>query len=349
MDPSKTAVFRIVAVCLGLFVGLAAGEIAARSLALAPPLEGQYSDNVRDVYLPYKRKPLSRKMGRNETNEFDYDYQHNSFGLRDVEHAIIKREGTFRILGLGDSFTYGVGVPFEDTYLSRLEERLNNRAGAHPRVEVIKAGIPRYFPEPERILLEKYGVQFQPDLILVGFLPNDVIDTYLGLDAVKVDQSGYLKTREAEELGQLGTQVYQYCHLCRVPLRSYVSWQIERKYRPRANELFQDGGFHERDWVQVEREYDQMVEIAASIGARFVILHIPQKGPWTEKERYPAVRLSSWAATRNVGFVDLLPAMERASSRQRLYYETDGHCTPAGQAVIAQELYKHLTDHNIIP
>jgi hypothetical protein len=250
---------------------------------------------------------------------------------------------------LGDSFTYGVGVAFEETYLSRLEGMLNNRPGTRPRVEVIRAGIPRYFPEPERVLLEKYGIQFRPDLVVVGFLPNDVVDTYLGLDAITVDESGDLKTREAAQLGAFGMQAYRYSHLCRILLRGYVAWQISKKYRPRFNEVFQDGGFHEKDWVQVEREYDRMAAITASIGARLVIVHIPQKGPWIENHRYPSIRLSAWAATRNVGFVDILPAMERASAEQPLYYEKDGHCTSVGHAVIAQELYRYLTDQKIIP
>ena len=349
MGTSNPIVVRIVTVCLGLFVGLAAVEIVIRILSLAPPLEDQYGQNVRDAYLPYKPKPSSRITGRNETNEFAYDYQHNSFGFRDVEHTRVKGAETFRILGLGDSFTYGVGVAFEETYLSRLEGMLNNRAGTHPKVEVIRAGIPRYFPDPERVLLEKYGMQFQPDLVVVGFLPNDVVNSYLGLDAITVDESGYLKTREAAQLGPFGMQVYQYSHLCRVILRTYVSWQIKRKHQPRPNELFRDGGFHEKDWVHMEREYDRMAAIAASIGAKLVIVHIPQKGPWTEKHRYPATRFSAWAAKRNVGFADTLPAMERASAAQHLYYEKDGHCTPAGHAVIAQELYRYLTDENIIP
>ena len=328
---------------------MAAIEIAVRLLLLAPPLEGEYANNVKDDYLPFKPKPFSRITGGSGTDEFNYDYQHNSFGFRDVDHDVAKKKGTFRILGLGDSFTYGVGVALEETYLSRLEEALNQRVGAHLKVEVIKAGIPRYFPEPERILLEKYGAQFQPDLILVGFLPNDVIDTYFGLDAVKVDESGALKTREAEELGSWAAPVYRNCHFCRILLRKYVSWRIERKYPRRWDDLFEAGGFHERDWVRIEGEYDRMAAFAASIAAGFVVLHIPQKGPWLEKHRYPATRLSAWAANRNVGFVDVLPALERASARQRLYYEKDGHCTPAGQAVIARELFRYLTEQKFIP
>jgi len=347
MGKLKRTVFWIVGVGLSLFVGLTAVETAARLLSLAAPLQGAYANYVTDAYLPYKPKPSSRMTGR--TDEFEYDYHHNRFGFRDVEHVIAKGEGTFRILGLGDSFTYGAGVAFEETYLYRLEAMVNMRPGIHPRVEVIKAGIPRYFPEPERVLLEKYGVQFRPNLVLVGFLPNDVIDTYQGLDAVTVDRSGYLMTREAKALGQLGMQIYRYSHFGRVLLRRYVDWRIQRNYWPPEDELFRTGGFHERDWAKIESEYDKMLAMTDSIGARLVVFHIPQKGPWTGKSRYPATRLSAWAAKRDVDFTDLLPAMERASARERLYYEKDGHCTAAGHAVIAQELYRYLTDHNLIP
>ena len=341
--------FRIVSICVGFFAGFSAVEVAVRLLSLAPPIERAYDYNAADGDLPYKRKPFSRSRGRNVTNEFDYDYRHNSLGFRDVEHAIVKKEGTFRILGLGDSFTYGVGVPFEESYLYRLEALLNDRTGTHSRVEIIKAGTPRYFPEPERMLLERYGWQFRPDLILVGFLPNDIVDTYLGLNAVKVGESGYLKTREAEELGRLGTEAYLYCHSCRIVLRKYVSWRIEKKYQPQGSQIYQEGGFHERDWVKVEQEYDKMAAIAASIGAGLFVFHIPQMGPWTEKHRYPTARLSAWAKARNVGFADLLPALARHSAPQRLYYEKDGHCTPAGHAVIAEALYRQLIDRKIIP
>jgi hypothetical protein len=88
------------------------------------------------------------------SNEFVFEVRHSSWGARDVEHPTAKPPGVFRILGLGDSFTYGVGAAFEDTYLAMLENLLDARPGNHPRVEIIKAGIPRFFTEPERLLLQ---------------------------------------------------------------------------------------------------------------------------------------------------------------------------------------------------
>jgi lysophospholipase L1-like esterase len=344
---SRRALLRTLSVALGLLTGLAVVEIAVRSLSLAPPLNPAYGSYAPDAFLPFKPRPSTRITGR--TDEFDYDYRHNRQGFRDVEHATEKAAGTFRILGLGDSFTYGVGVTLEETYLSRLEQMLNARAGAHPRVEIVKAGIPRYFPEPERILLEKYGLAYRPDLVVVGFLPNDVIDTYFGLAAVTVSASGFLMTREAGELGPIGMQLYRHSHVGRLVLKRYVDWQVARKYRPRNDEAFQTNGSHERDWQTIEREYGRMAAVSASIGARLLVCHIPQKGPWTPPTRYPGDRLGAWARRHDVDFVDVLPAMERAAPTARLYYDKDGHCTAAGHAVIAQELYAYLTSHHLVP
>src|SRR5262245_25041767 len=47
------------------------------------------------------------------------DVRTNSLGFRDREYALDKPAGTFRILGLGDSFTFGARFP-GGIYLERL-------------------------------------------------------------------------------------------------------------------------------------------------------------------------------------------------------------------------------------
>jgi len=48
--------------------------------------------------------------------------QTNSFGLRSPEVPVPKPRGTFRILLLGDSFTFGLRVAEQDVYARRLEQ-----------------------------------------------------------------------------------------------------------------------------------------------------------------------------------------------------------------------------------
>ena len=332
----------------GVISALIFAEVFIR-LVYPHPLVNQYGNNVSDRYLPYKPQPLSVTSGTSVSQEYEYKYKHNSFGFRDVEHTLYKDNNVFRVLGLGDSFTYGVGAGFEQTYLFILENMLNDRSSVHPTVEVIKAGIPRYYPETQRILLQHYGKNYMPDLIIIGFVPNDIIDTHYGLDAVVLDRSGYLKTKIANDMGLLGHTLYNNSHLLRIVLRRITAYRMSQIYDPKWEEVFVDGGYHEDDWIAIENEYSHIVEIANSIGANVIVVHIPGKGPWNEEHHYPPKRLASWAQANNVGFVDVLPAMIVESSKQDLYYSIDGHANPSGYAVIAQQIYDYLVTTDEVP
>jgi lysophospholipase L1-like esterase len=334
------------ALVYGLFVAVTVGagvEIAVRLMHLAPPLNQQFPGMVPDPYLPYRPSPNG-----------------------DVEHGTEKPPGTFRILGLGDSFTYGTGAAFEDTYLVHLEELLNQRPANHlannpannlannlannPKVEVIKAGIPRYFPEPERLFLEHYGLAFKPDLVIVTFVPNDIIDTHMGIDAVKPSDDGFLMTREASELGRLGHWLFLHSHAARMALTKWVAHRIWMKDPIFWSDIFVANGRHEKSWQRVEKEYRRMADLAGNRGARLVIVHIPERGPWKGPNAfYPATRLSAWAAANGALFIDTLPALAAASSSEKLYWNIDPHCNAAGYRVVAEAVSRGLTEHGLVP
>jgi len=106
----------------------------------------------------------------------------NSRGFRDREYDWDSPRG-FRILGLGDSFTFGYGVSDEETYLSRLEAALQDRP-----VEVVNAGVAGMGPENEARLLAADGPGLRPDLVLVGFfVGNDLSDVLTGPRRVRLE------------------------------------------------------------------------------------------------------------------------------------------------------------------
>jgi hypothetical protein len=97
----------------------------------------------------------------------------NRLGFRDDrEYSVDKTPGTFRILVLGDSVTFGHGSLYEHTYPRLLEERLRQW---RPTVqwEVWNLGVPGYNTSQELAYLQEVGPQFHPDLVIVGFYPND--------------------------------------------------------------------------------------------------------------------------------------------------------------------------------
>jgi len=340
--------FRLAYLLIATVVILLMVEGATRVLKLAPPLVTQYQGYVTDPVLPHKPRPLSTVTGRSVSDEFDFEHKHNSLGFRDVEHTLAKPDGVFRILGLGSSFTYGVGASFDVTSLSVLEKQLDARSGDHPKIEIIKAGIPNFAPEAQRLLLEHYGSQFEPDLILVDFSPAIVVDVFFGSQAIRVSKLGYLTTREAAELGEAAIWLYVHSHAARILLRKYVRHETGKGCKHDWSEVYKPNGLHERDWQKVESQYQQMVEFATRSDAGIAFVHIPAAGYCEARYSYPAQRLARWCAERNVPFVDTLPAMEVASAEQRVYWE-EGHCTPAGYRVIAETVCRALGEGRLVP
>lgn len=97
----------------------------------------------------------------------------NSAGLRDDEIPVAKPPGELRVLALGDSFTFALGVAFEDLWVQRLERRL--RSDLDGGVEVINAGVAGYNTRQELIYLLSEGLSWDPDVIVVAFYWNDLL------------------------------------------------------------------------------------------------------------------------------------------------------------------------------
>lgn len=98
----------------------------------------------------------------------------NSLGLRNREVGP-KPPGTLRILVLGDSLVYMSETSSGRLYTQVLEERLNAAEGSSGRkVEVVNAGIPGYNTWQELEFLRLHGLDMNPDLLVLGFVVNDV-------------------------------------------------------------------------------------------------------------------------------------------------------------------------------
>lgn len=95
----------------------------------------------------------------------------NSQGLRDRDFAVPKPAGTERILVLGDSFTWGVGLDVRETIPKRLEALL---AEGGRDVEVVNASEPGHNTVQELLRLQELGPLYQPDLVLLVYNLNDI-------------------------------------------------------------------------------------------------------------------------------------------------------------------------------
>jgi len=96
---------------------------------------------------------------------------HNPTGHRDHAYAREKRPGVFRVIGIGDSYSYGAGVPREDVFLKVAERMLRQDGG--PEVEVLNFGVPGYNTAMEAAVFAERTPGWDPDLVVVQFCRND--------------------------------------------------------------------------------------------------------------------------------------------------------------------------------
>jgi lysophospholipase L1-like esterase len=99
----------------------------------------------------------------------------NELGFREPRLPGPKPDGTTRIVALGDSFTHGYGVE-EDEAFPRVLEELLDEHDERRRYEVINLGVPGSCPLDYEANLRDVGLAYEPDLVVVSVMGNDVND-----------------------------------------------------------------------------------------------------------------------------------------------------------------------------
>jgi hypothetical protein len=126
-------------------------------------------------------------------SELHYTYQHpvhvNALGLRGSELGP-KAEGEVRVLALGDSLIYGQGVAEDATVPHALEELLNEDAPTGRRYRVINAGHRAYSTNQELALLRELGPALSPDVTVLFWYWNDVMEPDVAEMNARFEKSG---------------------------------------------------------------------------------------------------------------------------------------------------------------
>jgi len=111
---------------------------------------------------------------RHKSADVTVYFRINNQGMRaDRDYTYAKPAGVKRIISLGDSFTIGYEVDVKQTFSSILAYELR---AAGLNVEVLNAGVSGFSTAEEYQYLERELFKYDPDLILVSFYGNDLVD-----------------------------------------------------------------------------------------------------------------------------------------------------------------------------
>lgn len=149
----------------GILFGLLLAEIVCRFCGMSPldvPRERPMFWGYHPVY-GWAHRP--GQQGRFRMASFSTTVSINRRGLRDRDYAF--EPSGRRILVLGDSLAWGFGVEQDETFTERLELML-------PGTEVINAAVSGYSTDQELLWLERDGIRYRPDTVVVLVAGNDI-------------------------------------------------------------------------------------------------------------------------------------------------------------------------------
>ena len=170
-------------VCLAL--GLAVGEAICRvAVTPQPPVRFQQGAQVFDedglgrFFEKFEPDPdLFWRLAPDQTiapgGGLTWRIISNGQRLReDHEIPVPKPRDQMRQLFLGDSCTFGFGIPVQDTFVEQVEDNLR-RSFPGKSIESVNAGVPAYTIYQGWRYLVRDGLELDPDVVLVCFGNND--------------------------------------------------------------------------------------------------------------------------------------------------------------------------------
>lgn len=155
----------------------------------------------------------------------------NNLGFRDPrDYSLAKDPKTFRIVFLGDSVTFGHGSVYEHSYPYLLEQKLKQW---RPDVDwqVWNVAVPGYNTSQELAHLKEIGPTFAPDLAIVGFFENDLVDN------VEPRAPGMLRIAAAKLLSFAQRHIYSIELYKKVYLQLAWKFSASDQYRQRLENI----------------------------------------------------------------------------------------------------------------
>lgn len=165
------AIVCIEAITIALILGYISRHQTGSFLSvspLSPSLIKQFSSDTLDYF--YEPKPNTTETVRRDWLSYSPTYHINSDGLNErYEYKEEKEEGVFRIITLGDSFTFGAYVDTKANWTELLEDVLNKKylCSQIKKYEVINLGMDGYDTAYEVERYMKRGKKYAPDLIVI--------------------------------------------------------------------------------------------------------------------------------------------------------------------------------------
>lgn len=344
-------------VLLGLLAGLGLAEGALRVIGMPKfyrahtlPAQPQFSmvgiDGRTLFYTNTPSADITFVYDGNPRGYFDADnavHQHtNSLGFRGAEFVTAKDSNAYRLVFLGDSFTFGEGVKDEDVYPQQLARLLGAQFPAR-RFESYNFGVGGYNTSQSLYVLKKLALQFKPDAVVLGYTLNDAEPALFSADS-----SGNTVSRRAREASVFeGMSELPPPHSAVFRLRLVqLAWQVMGRRFATAqtityyNQLYRD---ENPAWRETRSALQEFTRVCTASRIHCYVVIFPQL--FRLGDDYPFSRPSILvqnelrsAVPEAVTILDLFPALKGRKDADLWVHPTDPHPNEIVHQLVADQL-----------
>jgi|SRR5271157_991257 len=287
--------------------------------------------------------------------------------------------GAVRIVFIGDSFTFGLGVDDRSTkafpplvgrfFSEGLVEGVARRA-----VQTFNLGTPSYSPSIYGVVLRDFAPTLKPDIVVLGLDDSDPQDDLLYSHLLKTDDQGLplsvypglpgvpdflIPVAKRIKLVRHVSGVYENM-VNRIKRKADITMRIENRYGH-----YRPGPGSEKQWAEAFERTLRLVDAFHSYCVeheiKLAIINYPYapavtttqyRGTWPGQRFYftrgvildptfhKAVR--EFASARDIPYYDFTPYLRRLPDLEGIYKDDDVHYAERGYELLARELVGFL-------
>jgi hypothetical protein len=323
-------ILRLLLVSISVGVTLVLTEIAFRFMNRYRPRPRAYVGEFQNVEsknfavdprLGWKMRPNHRFTEKE--GDDDILYAADQDGFRTDPTRAATGEGK-RLVAVGDSFTWGAGVPAAGSFPAIVAERLGGW-------NLTNMSQPGYGLDQIWQTVVHEAIPRSPDLIIAGIYPEDLgrsLTAYRAYEKLNKPmfgvQSGRLVPLTADDRPNPVTR-YIDAHS-----RVYELW---RRTSAMLGFRYGIGAM----WSLNEAILDEMIRVGAEAHVPIVFVHVPTR----TLDPFPA--LAAYMKKKGALFVDPVEALK--GEKDLPYFALNQHLNATGHRIVAAEIEKHVRSH----
>lgn len=338
---------RLLLVCAGTFAGLLLAEATLRLLGVGPPgaprrviYAGQSKEwccgpelVLGGVHRFEPGSSFSHCYSGGGGGDFDTQgcvtYRINGQGYRGADFEREKPADAYRIVILGDSFTFGEGTPESQIYPTLLGTALRARRVDGRRIEVINLGVPGDDIRDALVTYRNFARRLKPDWVVLQWNTNDFPSSAVRRDHLRLIGARYRELFASVEA----------LHWSRLLSFVYARIQMLRLSRELIATTKEDAEGGRESFAEIGR----VRRLAVEDGAGFLVLAFPEL---IRFDAYPYAALlellHEYCRSERIPLIDLLPALSAHRDRELWVHETDHHPNRLAHAIAAGELLEGI-------